>query len=75
MCVPEMRATVGVELVSERVALVNGTLGNVRDPVAVLGVPLVKSVPMDDQLQTVHVIQDVHDHLISFAHLRAKMIN
>lgn len=42
-----MRAAVGVELVSERVSFVNGTLGDVRDTVVVLSSLLVKSVPMD----------------------------
>jgi len=48
MGVPEMRATVGVELVSERVSFVNRTLCDVRDTVVVLSSLLVKSVPMDN---------------------------
>lgn len=47
MGVPEMRATVGVELVSERVSFVNWTLGDVRHTVVVLSSLLVNSVPMD----------------------------
>lgn len=47
MGVPEMRATVGVELVSERVSFVNWTLGDVRYTVVVLSSLLVNSVPMD----------------------------
>jgi len=47
MGVPEMRATVGVELVSERVSFVNWTLGDVRDAVVVLSSLLVNSVPVD----------------------------
>jgi len=47
MGVPEMRATVSVELVSERVSFVNRTLGDVWDTVVVLSSLLVKSVPMD----------------------------
>jgi hypothetical protein len=70
MRVPEMSTTVGVKLVSERVSLVYGTLGDVWHAIAVLRVPLVKSVPMDDQLQTLHVVQHINDYLVSFADLR-----
>lgn len=70
MGVPKVRAGVRVELISERVAFVYGTLGNVRHAVVVLRAALVESVPMDHQLQTVHVIQHVDDHLVSFANLR-----
>lgn len=70
MGVPKVRAGVRVKLVSERVSLVDRTLGDVRYPVVVLGAPLVKSVPMDDQFQTVHVVQDVDHDLVSLAHLR-----
>lgn len=66
---PKVCAGVRVELVSERVALVYGTLGDVRHAVVVLGAALVESVPMDDELQTVHVVEHVDDHLVSLAHL------
>jgi len=69
MGVPEMRATVGVELVSERVPFVNRTLGDVRHTVVVLSSLLVESVPMDHQFHAVHVVQDVDDDLVSFADL------
>lgn len=44
---PEMRAAVGVELVSERVSFVDWTLGDIRYTVVVLSSSLVKSVPME----------------------------
>lgn len=72
MGVPEMCAGVAVKLVSERVSLVGGTLSDVRDTVVVLGAFLVNTVPMDDQLQTVHVVQNVDDHLVTFADLNTQ---
>lgn len=69
MSVPEMCAGIGVELIPERVALVYGTLSDVRDAVVILRAPLVESVPMDDQLQAVHVVEHVDNDLVSFANL------
>lgn len=43
-----MGAGVRVELIPERVALVYGTLSDIRDAVVILRAPLVESVPMDD---------------------------
>lgn len=69
MGMPKVCAGVRVELVSERVAFVYGTLGDVRHSVVVLGAALMKSVPVDHEFQTVHVVQDVDDYLVSFTDL------
>lgn len=69
MGMPKMCAGIGVELISERISFVHGTLSNVRNTVVVLSASLMKSVPMDYELQTMHVIQYVNDNLVSFADL------
>lgn len=72
MGVPEVGSGVGGELVSERVALRDWTLGDERYSVRILGASLVDTVPMDGVLQTVHGIADVDYHAISLTHLMGR---
>lgn len=69
MGMPKMCAGIGVELISERISFVHWTLSDVRNTVVVLSASLMNSVPMDNEFQTVHVVQHVNDNLVSFANL------
>lgn len=69
MGMPKMCAGIGVELISERISFVHWTLSDVRNTVIVLSASLMKSVPMNNELQTVHMIQHVNNNFVSFTNL------
>lgn len=67
--VPEVSTGVSCPLVSERVALLDGTLRDEGDAVVVLGSSLPDSVPVQSALHALHVVLDVNDDLVVLADL------
>lgn len=67
--VPEVSSCVSCPLVTERVSLLDGTLGDEGDSVVVLGSTLPDSVPVKSGLHALHVVLDVDDNLVVLADL------
>lgn len=55
--------------IPERISLLDRTLSYKRDSIVVLGATLPDTVPVDSDLHSLHVVLNVDDNFVVFAHL------